>query len=335
MSQIQRVNTTLVYTSSCTIFALLLYFLIDSVKLMSVKATLLKRGVTPDRSFSTEKHSFSNFLKVWHYHLELELVYMVRSEGTRFIGDDIDRFQAGELILIGSNLPHMYQNDREYFEPDSELKAEAFVTHFSPMFLKTKLEEIPELRPIHLLIENSRLGLKFSDSIIKKAGPKIEALQNMIGMEQLLCFLEILMILSRDENAQSIASLGFINHFDEVGESKLDKVYDHVMNHFQEEIKIDDIADLVSMNKSSFCRYFKRTTQKTFTEFLNEIRIGFACKMLMEKQMGVLEISYCCGYNNISHFNRQFKKKMKMSPSEYLRSRKDHEFSGDKVPELH
>nr|WP_255552108.1 AraC family transcriptional regulator [Roseivirga sp. E12] len=94
------------------------------------------------------------------------------------------------------------------------------------------------------------------------------------------------------------------------------------MHHFQEDINVDDIADLVSMNKSSFCRYFKRTTQKTFTEFLNEIRIGFACKMLVERQMGILEISYYCGYNNISHFNRQFKKKMGLSPSAYLLSRK-------------
>lgn len=291
---------------------------------MSVKATLLKRGATPDRSFSAEMHSFPNFLKVWHYHQELELVYIIRSEGTRFIGDNIDRFQADELILIGSNLPHMYQNDKEYFESDSGLKAEAFVVHFGPMFLKTDLINVPEFRQIYLLIEAARLGLRFSVETVRKVRDKIETLQSLRDMEQMLCFLEILTLLSKDRKAETIASLGFINHFDQVGDSKLDKVYDHVMHHFQEDIKVDDIADLVSMNKSSFCRYFKRTTQKTFTEFLNEIRIGFACKMLMEKQMGVLEISYYCGYNNISHFNRQFKKKMKMSPSEYLRSRKSH-----------
>lgn len=289
---------------------------------MSVKATLLKRGASPDHSFSASRHDFSHFLKIWHYHTELELVYITGSEGTRFIGDNISRFQSGELILIGSNLSHMYQNDEAYFEADSSLRAEAHVVHFSPLFLNTSLAEIPELRQVHLLIERAKLGLIFSMDTVDRVAEKIMELEGMHDLERMLSFLDILAILSKESQATTIATPGFVNHFDQAGDSKLDKVYDHVMQHFQEDIKVDDIADLVSMNKSSFCRYFKKTTQKTFTEFLNEVRIGFACKVLMEKQMGILETSYYCGYNNISHFNRQFKKKMKMSPSEYLRSRR-------------
>lgn len=289
---------------------------------MSVKATLLKRGASPDHSFSPSRHDFPHFLKIWHYHTELELVYITRSEGTRFIGDNISRFQSGELILIGSNLPHMYQNDETYFEPDSSLRAEAHVVHFSPMFLNTSLAEIPELRQVHLLIEKAKLGLLFSSRTVDKVAKRIMKLEGLHDLERMLSFLDILAILSKEPYPTTIATTGFVNHFDQAGDSKLDKVYDHVMQHFQEDIKVDAIADLVSMNKSSFCRYFKKTTQKTFTEFLNEVRIGFACKVLMEKQMGILETSYYCGYNNISHFNRQFKKKMKMSPSEYLRSRR-------------
>ncbi len=288
---------------------------------MSVKATLLKRGATPDHSFSVAEHDFAYFLKVWHYHPELELIYMVKSEGTRFIGDNIDRFQAGDLVLIGSNLPHMYQNDEAYFFPDSKLRAKAHVIHFDPGFLKTRLSDIPEFRQIHMLVERAKLGLIFSKQVVRKVAPKIIGLSSANDIERMLSFLEILAVLSKESNAQTIASPGFVNHFDQAGDSKLDKVYDHVMNHFREDIQVDQIADLVSMNKSSFCRYFKRTTQKTFTEFLNEVRIGFACKMLMEKQMGVLEVSYYCGYNNISHFNRQFRKKTHMSPTEYSRQR--------------
>lgn len=309
------------YPSTYTIFALNTQFTLFLAKLMPVKATLLKRGATPDHSFSVARHDFPHFLKVWHYHVELELVYIVRSEGTRFIGDTIDRFQAGELMLIGSNLPHMYQNDSAYFEPNSEKRAEAYAIHFKPAFLKTSFSDIPELLEFHTLIEKAKLGLKFSRKTVDKVGSKIQALEKMNDLPRMLGFLEILADLCKDPQAATIASPGFVNHFEQAGDLKLDKVYDYVMNHFQEDINVDDIADLVSMNKSSFCRYFKRTTQKTFTEFLNEIRIGFACKMLMERQMGVLEISYYCGYNNISHFNRQFKKKMSMSPSVYLQSR--------------
>lgn len=289
---------------------------------MSVKATLLKRGASPDHSFLTSRHNFPHFLKVWHYHTELELVYISRSDGTRFIGDNISRFQAGELVLIGSNLPHMFQNDEAYFQENSELRAEAYVAHFSPSFLNTSLGEIPELRQIHLLIEKAKLGLLFSKETSAEVAPLVMKLEELHDLERMLCFLQILSVLAQASDSATIATTGFVNHFDQAGDVKLDKVYDHVMQHFQEDIKVDAIADLVSMNKSSFCRYFKKTTQKTFTEFLNEVRIGFACKVLMEKQMGILETSYYCGYNNISHFNRQFKKKMKMSPSEYLRTRR-------------
>ncbi len=288
-----------------------------------MKATLLKRETSPNRSFSVAKHNFPHFLKVWHYHVELELVYIVQSEGTRFIGDNIDQFQAGELMLIGSNLPHMYQNDKSYFSAHSEKRAEASAIHFNPLFLKTSFAEIPELIEFHSLIEKAKLGLKFSEGTSAKVGAKIQSLEKKSELSRMLGFLDILAHLCKDEKATTIASTGFVNHFELAGDLKLDKVYDYVMRHFQENINVDDIADLVSMNKSSFCRYFKRTTQKTFTEFLNEIRIGFACKMLMERQMGILEISYYCGYNNISHFNRQFKKKLGVSPSAYLTSRRD------------
>ncbi|MCE7992714.1 MAG: helix-turn-helix transcriptional regulator [Roseivirga sp.] len=287
-----------------------------------MKATLLKRGASPAHSFSVSKHDFPHFLKVWHYHTELELVYTKQSDGTRFIGDNISRFQARELVLIGSNLPHMYQNDEAYFQNDSQLRAEAHVVHFSPSFLNTSLGEIPELRQIHLLIEKAKLGLLFTQETADKIAPLIMELDGLHDLERMLSFLKILSILAQSPEASTIATPGFVNHFDQAGDAKLDMVYDHVMQHFQEDIKVDAIADLVSMNKSSFCRYFKKTTQKTFTEFLNEVRIGFACKVLMEKQMGILETSYYCGYNNISHFNRQFKKKVKMSPSEYLRTRR-------------
>lgn len=314
--------TRLVYASTYTIFASIDAISILLAKLLSVKATLLKRGASPHRSFLISRHNFPHFLKVWHYHTELELVYIRRSEGTRFIGDNIQRFRAGELVLIGSNLPHMYQNDEPYFEPGSTLQAEAHVVHFSPLFLQAPLTQIPELRTIHLLIEKARLGIQFTQETTLKIASAIMALEQLSDLQRMLSFLNILATLAEDHQAATLATPGFVNHFDQAGDTKLDKVYDHVMQHFQQDISVDDIADLVSMNKSSFCRYFKRTTQKTFTEFLNEVRIGFACKVLTEKQMGILETSYHCGYNNISHFNRQFKKKMKMSPSGYLRSRK-------------
>lgn len=294
-------------------------FLFDN--LLVVKATLLQRGLVPNQSFISAKHDFAHFLKIWHYHAELELVYIEESEGTRFIGDNIERFHKGELILIGSNLPHMFQNDASYFETDSKLRAKAEVIHFSSELLLSCLAHIPELASLQGLIERAKLGLTFSAPTSKKVKELIFQLGSLNKLDRLLHFFNILSELIKDEHATTIASPGFVNHFDRVSDSKLDKVYDHVMHHFQQNIDVEQMAALVSMNKSSFCRYFKKATQKTFTEFLNEVRIGFACKMLLERQMNILEVSYHCGYNNISHFNRQFLKKMGMAPSAYLKHR--------------
>ena len=284
---------------------------------MSVKATLVKREATPDHSFSVAKHDFPYFLKVWHHHEELELAYIIRSEGTRFVGDSIERFGEGELLLIGSHLPHMFQNDDCYFDSNSGLRAAACVTHFSPHFLKTELSAIPELHEISFLMERAMLGLKFSGAANQEIGELMLEMSTLVGLDKLLLFFKILGLLCKHPHAQSIASPGYINHFAEARDARLDKVYDYVMKNFQKEVAVEDLAALASMNKSSFCRYFKKTTQKTFTEFLNDVRIGFACKLLTEKDMNVLEVSYRCGYNNISHFNRQFKKKKGMSPLDY------------------
>lgn len=289
---------------------------------MSVKATLLKRGTKPEQSFSIRKHDFNHFLKTWHYHSELELVYIIQSEGTQFIGDNIDRFKGGDLMLLGNKLPHMYQNDESYFQEGSSLRAQAIAIHFDEQFLKNSMEEVPEFRNIQLMITRSRLGLKFSIEMSSIVGPMIQSLLDLDGFEKLLVFLNILNILSQETEVRTIAKPSFINHFTSALDSRLDTVYDFVLNNFQENLGVDQVAVLVSMNKSSFCRYFKQTTQKTFTEFLNEVRIGYACKMLMEKKMSILEISYASGYNNVSHFNRQFKNKTDMSPTEYMNHRK-------------
>lgn len=289
---------------------------------MSVKATLVKREATPDHSFSVARHDFPYFFKVWHHHEELELAYIIRGEGTRFIGDSIERFGEGELLLIGSHLPHTFQNDDRYFENNPGLRAEACVAHFSPLFLKTELSAIPELSEINWLMEKAALGLKFSGTSNQEIGELMLEVSTLAGLDKLLLLLKILGLLCKHPHAQTIASPGYINHFADARNPRLDKVYDYVMKNFQKpELAVEDLAALVSMNKSSFCRYFKKTTQKTFTEFVNYVRVGFACKLLTEMDMNILEISYQCGYNNTSYFNRQFKKKKGMTPSDYKKHR--------------
>jgi AraC-like DNA-binding protein len=284
-----------------------------------MKPKLLDRSTRLNHSFDLHHHCYPNFLKVWHYHPELELVFIKNSSGTRFLGDSIKKFQQGDLVLIGENLPHMWLNDPVYFERGSDLYAEAQVIHFNKDFAGKDFFKMPELASIKELLEVAKRGILFRGKINLWIS---EILQEMIGasdFKRFMQFMELLKLLSNESSIEILASPGFVESFKKEENRRLDKIYDYIINHFREEIPLEKVADLAGMNTSSFCRYFKKTTNKTFSHYLNEVRVGFACRLLMEHKHNISETCYACGFNNISNFNRQFKNIAKMSPSEYAR----------------
>lgn len=289
-----------------------------------MKARLLERRSPFDRSFIAETHAYPHFLKIWHYHPALELVYMVKSRGTRFIGDNIGKFQEGELILVGENLPHSWQNDDVYFQKDSDLRAEAQVIHFRKDFAGDTFIGLPEMQPIRAMIDRAQQGILFHGRVKEIAQDRMNAILKADGFERFLLFLKFLKELSDESHYELLSTPGFGIPFKESGDNRLDKVYAFVLDNFKRDIRLEEVASLVSLNPTAFCRYFKKSTTKTFSRFLNEIRIGYACKLLLEKKLNISEVSYDCGFNNLSNFNRQFKTVMKISPSSYLRLHKGH-----------
>lgn len=281
-----------------------------------MKLHLLDRSNTKDRSFTVKSYSYPNFLKIWHYHPELELVLIQKSTGTSFIGDSVEKFVPGQVVLIGSNIPHMWVNDDVYFEKDSTLIAEAVGIHFRLDFLGQYFFEIPEMRHIFQLCKRAQQGIKFFDvesSILEK----IRNLQCFDDFEKTLKFLEILHDLARLSEYRLMSSIGFINSFNRTENKSLDKIYEFVFKNFTTSIGSNDAAKVANMNSSAFSRFFKRIHRKTFTRYLNEIRIGYACKLILEDGTNITSVCYECGFNNISNFNRQFKSITKCSPSEY------------------
>lgn len=284
-----------------------------------MKPKLLDRSTTPNHSFELHHHLYSHFLKVWHYHTELELVLIKRSSGTRFVGDSIKKFQPGDLVLIGEKLPHMWQNDPVYFEQDTKDAAEALVIHFKSDFAGKDFFKLPELLSIQDLLETAKRGVLFNGNNMKSATEIFESMFRVRDVDRFIYFLELLSILSVEPTREILSSPGFVDSFKRVENRRLDKIYDFILNNFKNEITLEEVADLADMNISSFCRYFKKTTSKTFSQYLNEVRIGFACRLLMENKYNISETCYACGFNNISNFNRQFKNIAKMSPSEYAK----------------
>lgn len=287
-----------------------------------MKPKLLDRSAKLNHSFDLRHHAYPHFLKVWHYHPELELVYIKKSTGTRFLGDSIKKFQEGDLVLIGENLPHMWQNDASYFESDSGVSAEALVIHFNRNFAGADFFKMPELTSIRELLEVAKRGILFKGKINYAAAEKMEQMLTANSFDRFIQLVQLLKLLANESSREILSSPGFVDSFRREENRRLDKIYDFIMNNFKEEITLKEVSDLAGMNTSSFCRYFRKTTDKTFSQYLSEVRIGFACRLLMEHKYNVSETCYACGFNNISNFNRQFKNIVKMSPSEYVRLHK-------------
>jgi YesN/AraC family two-component response regulator len=282
-----------------------------------MKLHFLDRSNTESKSFTFKHNSYPNFLKIWHYHPELELVHIVKSTGTRFIGDSIQKFKEGEVILIGENLPHMWLNNAEYFEENSILISEAIAIHFKKEFLGLELLSSQEFILIKKMIDESKYGLKFIN-IDQEIKDMIISLTKYEGFDKLLIFLQILNELSKHSKVKRLTSTGFHSTFVKTGNKNLDKSYEHIFKNFTKSISLEEIAEIANMNPSAFSRFFKRIHRKGFKEYLNEIRIGYACKLLIENEHNITTICYESGFNNISNFNRQFKKIKGKSPSDYL-----------------
>lgn len=283
-----------------------------------MKAELISRIIHQNSSFSLECHAYKSFLKKWHYHPELELVVLLESNGTRFVGDSIEKFAPGEIVLIGQNLPHLWLNDKAYFAENSKLWAKAHVVHFSENFAGS-LFHIPELAGIKHMFERAKRGIKFEGTDNEKIAEKVAQMFEMEGFEKVMQLLHLLHDLSGHADSRLLSSAGFVDSFKSKQNSKLMAVYEYIMNNFKQEITLDKVAEMAHMNPSAFSRYFKSIQKKTFTQFLNEVRIGYACKLLQEQHYNIAEVCFESGYNNISNFNRQFKTLKKMSPSAYVK----------------
>ncbi|MFD1614109.1 AraC family transcriptional regulator [Gelatiniphilus marinus] len=286
-----------------------------------MKLHLLDRSTKlSNTSFTIRNNRYPNFLKIWHYHPEFELVTILKSTGTRFIGDSIEQFSVGEIVLIGKNLPHMWLNDKDYFKEGSRLVAQAIAIHFEENFAGEAFFNMPEMQAIKNLFSNAQYGIVFRGDL-SAAIKMIKNLEQENGFNRTLSFFKILNLLANHKDYKLLSSMGFVNSFNNTGKTNLAQVYEYIIKNFKERITLEEVANIACMNPTAFSRVFKRVNRKTFSEYLNEVRIGYACKLLMEDKYNISEICFESGFNNISNFNRQFKKTTNYSPTEYLKTR--------------
>lgn len=281
-----------------------------------MKLHLLDRSSLGNSSFATKVNDYPYFLKIWHYHPELELVVVLKSEGTCFVGDKIEKLIVGDVILLGKNLPHMWLTDEDYFQQKAKQKAKAIAIHFKQDYLGESFFETPEMKHISGLFNRARFGIKFLN-IDKKTIKEIKTMLKLEAYEKTIAFLNILNKLAKHKEIKQITNEGFLNSFKETRNETQDKIQAYIFKNFNRVITLNEVAEVANMNPTAFSRFFKRENRKTFTRYISEIRIGYACRLLLENKNTISEVCYDSGFNNISNFNRQFKSIMNCSPTEY------------------
>ena len=268
-------------------------------------------------SFVVQTDVYPYYPTPWHYHPEYELVLVVKSTGQRTVGDSVERFSDGDLVLMGPNLPHAYQNDPVYYQKNSKLTAEAIVIHFKEDFLGTDFFNLPEMMYVRQLFDKSKLGLKILGDTRDKISDMMQEMQASSGHRRIILLLTILETLSVSNEIQSLANSGFVQQSAVSTNDRLAKVHEYIMENFKKDISLVDAAKVANMSVPSFCRFFKAGTRKGFSTFLNEVRIGYARKLLLEDRYNIAQNCYESGFKNMSNFNRQFKKYTGESPSHY------------------
>jgi AraC-like DNA-binding protein len=262
-----------------------------------------------------DKHDFYN-TPFWHFHPEYEIVYISNGKGKRHIGDHISYYENGDLIFLGPDLPH-FGFTEEMMEEHLEIVLQMKEDFMGPEFL-----EKPELHQIAQLFDRARQGISFHGQTKEKAGEILSAMIDLKGFPRFLRLMELLHLLATTEEYQLLNANSFAFEVNSQDYPRLQAIYTYVENNFKEHISLDQMAKLVNMTPPAFSRYFKRLTGKTFIQFVNEYRIAYACKQLGEEDLPISEISFESGFNNISHFNKQFKLITGETPRTYRKNLK-------------
>lgn len=258
-----------------------------------------------------------HFIVPWHYHPAIEIMYITRGIGTRFVGDCIEQYEEGDVCMIGPNLPHEWRNDDAYFDKESGLRATCICLFFKREIFDPNFIRLLEMNNIRDLIERSRRGLKFTGKSKLEITRFIRSSVNDVGVRKVTNLLTLLELMATSTEYELLASVGFTNSVNSEDFERFNKVYKFLVKNFATSIRLEEVSTLVGLTPTAFCRYFKERTKKTFVEYLNEMRIGYSKKLLLENKMKISTISGEVGFPNLSNFISQFKKVTGMSPSQF------------------
>lgn len=268
---------------------------------------LLKFHLKPDHSFNIRYDVVPHFYNSWHYHPEIELVYIIKGSGKQFIGDSVHLFKPGDMLLLGAGLPHLWSSDKKFLRKNSKFKMEAIVMHFMPRCFGDHFFLLPENKALVKLLERSRQAVRIKDNTKLIVADLMKRVLLAKHTERIILLLQILNAIANSKQTKTVCTGGLIFQSNPAESERLNNVFQYTLENFSKQITLQQVAKIAHLSQQSFCRYFRSRIGKTFSRFLIEIRIGNACKLLADTHTGISIICYQCGYNSLSNFNRQFK----------------------------
>ena len=249
----------------------------------------------------------------WHFHDEFELMYIIKGEGVRIVGDSMDYFNKEELVFLGSGVPHVFKND----ENVSKNEIDYIVVKFNRIIGGQDLFKIPELASINRFLKRAGKGLIFSNTTVLKLKKQLIKLAKSKNEDRIILLLKVLKTLSAQEDCNELSTDTFLLKSSSLGEDRTKKVINYISENYNKNISLEDLAAISYMTTNSFCRYFKNRTGKTAFQFIREFRINKACQMLINGEKNISQICFDTGFNSLSSFNRVFKSLKQISATEY------------------
>lgn len=272
-----------------------------------MKHSVPKSAIPESKVFVVKKLHSPYFDPTFHFHPEHQLFLVLKGEGMRFVGDVIKPFKEGDMVFTGPNVPHVWRNDNSYFDKKNQLTTEGIVIYFHDHFLGETLNHKEELENIHHLLQKSSRGLEITGETNLIVGKMMTELLELRGVDSIVQVLKILDVIAKSDECHFITHNHYATSQTEAETNRMNKVYEHVIKNFQQKITLKEVADIANMTLTSFSRYFKSRVNKSFSDFLREIRIDYACKLLNEEKMSIGQVGYECGFDTLSNFNKQFK----------------------------
>lgn len=285
-----------------------------------MKPQLLKINSTLAQCFSYRRDREPQQHNNWHYHEELELLYFQEGSGTQFIGDSISSFNAGDLVLVGSNLSHYWLFDQQEHAPDFQYISDVHVVHFKENFLGDYFLQLPENKPLIALFSAAKKGLQIMGTTKGEVVARLQKMASATGIMRITLLLESLALLASSPDYKLLSSLNSGLPQPSVNDVRMADIIDFITHHYRQQIKLAQLSERAGMTENSFCRYFKKHTGKTVVQFLTELRIGHACKLLVENELSIKQIYFETGFQNSVSFYKNFKQQMHMSPLAYQKS---------------